>query len=436
MKKRILIPLFYDYYLFEYLKDLIPQLIKDGHTVYFVYGDLHTKKLYSHIEGLKFIKLPHIIRILMNRIRYSAVYTVFWVVGKIWVPYFIRKYRINFSVLPSDIRPLFYIISKTVPSLTVHNTTEHIDFNSTLARDDIKKSEIYKTIWFNFYKFIDLISKGKLFYRVNNQILNFNHRLLIDRMMGRSSKTNYIGFSGITYLTVTGFKIKENLVRSGLKESNIHVVGHPAYDKLTNLRNNFSNKIKDEFLKENNIPKNKDIVTLFLSPSSFSDNQRNEIMRVTRVLVENVSNIFIIIKFHPKTRKEDPSRFQAEISKFTQSFILMTKFKGDYFNAKLMLASEFIVQKQCTLGFMAMLFRVPMISYNITKTDYEDDMYEILDASFHVKSIESLKEAIKKVQDPASLDRLSKLQKIACKKYCLDTVHANEAISKIILDHK
>ena len=45
----------------------------------------------------------------------------------------------------------------------------------------------------------------------------------------------------------------------------------------------------------------------------------------------------------------------------------MTEYTGDEVNARLVMAANAIVQKQSTVGFLVLLMRTPIISYNLIR---------------------------------------------------------------------
>lgn len=79
-----------------------------------------------------------------------------------------------------------------------------------------------------------------------------------------------------------------------------------------------------------------------------------------------------------------------------------------------------------------MVLKVPMISYNILKTNYEDDMYKHLEASFHCESEEELSHALEKVTNENDLHTLKEMQELACSNFCLNTGNASQQVADII----
>ncbi len=87
------------------------------------------------------------------------------------------------------------------------------------------------------------------------------------------------------------------------------------------------------------------------------------------------------------------------------------------------------------MGFIAILFGTPIISYNLVDTDYEDDMYRILDASFHAESEAELNQAFGNLDDAAALEDLRQRQDAACENFCLRFAQAGPAITQIVRTH-
>ena len=136
----------------------------------------------------------------------------------------------------------------------------------------------------------------------------------------------------------------------------------------------------------------------------------------------------------PKTRKEDPVAFKSNLESLGERLLIETVFRGDEHNAHLVLASDYVVQKQSTVGFIAMLLGKNIISYNLQDTDYEDDMYKVLDASVHVESIDELRAVLRDIRNGDFVDLKGK-RRDACYKFCLDTCEANKNISKVVQRH-
>jgi len=257
-------------------------------------------------------------------------------------------------------------------------------------------------------------------------------KLLIDRLMGFRAPSYIVGFSGKIHLTVTGPQIKKNYCTLGLDGKKIYVVGNPGYDHIVSLKDSFTVREKKSFRDDLNIPENRKLWSFFLSPSSFSEIQIKEVITVVKHIRSKVANSFFVIKFHPKTVVSDPPKFRKRLQFLGQDFLLLTEFEGDEFNAKLILISDLVVQKQCTVGWIAMLLQKPMISYNLFETNYYDDMYKVFDASIHVESVEELDLVLDQLNKDVLWTTLKEKQRRACELFCLPTDSANLKISKII----
>ena len=427
--KKILIPLFQEYYLFEYFKYLVPTLCSQGHKVYLLSFNDKVLKSFENNNNLVKVSGNRIIRFLYNRNGNYLYYIALWPLSFFWGHYLKLRYQLDFCILPWDNKTIWYNFSKVFKSLTIHNTTEYIDLELTLNRDTVDKSPLINSLWHKFYQYLDDAFSKKFFYRGKNKILFYDHHLFWDRLFGKRSKANFLGFSQVEYITVTGNKIKENLMKAGLSDEKIKVLGNPSYDFIDELRKEWNDEVKEEFCKQHDIPLEKTIYTLFLSPSKFSDKQRGEVTDVLEAINEVDKNSYFIVKFHPKTRKIDPPRFKEDILNFTKNFQLITDFGGDLFNAKLMLVSKAIVQKQCTLGFLAIRLKIPMISYDLVQTDYEDDMYKRMKASLHCESINELKTSVEMLD--SKVEYLYELQVKASENYSLDN-NASISIGKLI----
>ena len=142
--------------------------------------------------------------------------------------------------------------------------------------------------------------------------------------------------------------------------------------------------------------------------------------------------VAVCLKFHPKTNENDISQITELLKSLIDKHHTIKDFTGDDYNLDLVLSSEAIIQKQSTIGYMAMLTGIPIISYNILDTEYGDDMYKILGCSFHSESTKELKNNLIKLDDETELRKLLEQQKHACKRFCLETDSPLENFSEVV----
>ena len=222
------------------------------------------------------------------------------------------------------------------------------------------------------------------------------------------------GFSGIDLMTVTGDQIKKNLMLAGLNHRpSIHVIGNPSYEGYLTYARNFSDSKKRHTLESLGFSRDDRMFTLFLSPSKFTETMITEIKLVLSTIKDYSEEVAVCLKFHPKTSETDID----QITKLLQSLIdkhhVIKNFTGDDYNLDLVLSSEAIIQKQSTIGYIAMLTGIPIVSYNILDTEYGDDMYKILGCSFHSESTKDLKNNLMKLDNASEIKRLLEQQKHA-----------------------
>jgi UDP-N-acetylglucosamine 2-epimerase len=245
------------------------------------------------------------------------------------------------------------------------------------------------------------------------------------------------GFSGLDYISVTGNKIKDTLTSAGLpkKGTRIHVVGNPAYDGFINFSSKFTNDKKIAYKKHLNLSENKDLYALFLSPSSYSEEQIKEVMLVVETVLIYDRDASILVKFHPKTEVKYIDIFRNLISCATSNYSILTGYTGDYTNLNIILSSKCILQKQSTVGYISMLVSKPIISYNFMDTGYSDDMYKVMKSSLHCESTDDMLKFLSKLNSEDEMQKLQKLQEIACANFCKRTNSAASNIVDIIDDH-
>jgi hypothetical protein len=114
---------------------------------------------------------------------------------------------------------------------------------------------------------------------------------------------------------------------------------------------------------------------------------------------------------------------------------MVTEFGGDEWNGKLVLASECLVQKQSTVGYLAMIYGVPVLSYNLRPTDYDDDMYRLIGGSYHAESRTELVANLEMLGNGDGRRRLAALQAEACRKFCRTDCSPCGEISAVIQHH-
>lgn len=282
---------------------------------------------------------------------------------------------------------------------------------------------------------IDAMLGGRFLPRWPGQVNKYSPwRLIVDRLMGWRSQNFCCGLSKIRYLTVSGHKIGENYRRLGVDEKKIIVTGNPSYDFAHELKRSFGESEQEKFKEKLGIPRNITLFSFFLSPSSFSEAQISEVLLVVREIETIIADSFFVLKFHPKTSKEAVLEFRSRLKGLCGQFLILTEYRGEEHNVKLVLASDYLVQKQSTVGFIAVLLNKDIVSYNILDTNYEDEMYKVLEASAHVESRETLRKVLIDIRNGEFVD-LRDRQKEACRNFCLETDEANKNISRVIQRH-
>ncbi len=432
---KILIPLFYDYYLFDYFRYLIPQLLEDNHQVHIITADKRVVDTYAKLDSrIRIAKLPLLLVFLINRYSKPFYRLCFWVIGWMWS--LLCRCRFDFTIVPTDDKPLWYMLARCLPSMTCHTTTNFINIDVEKNRTDKKMARLQKTRIYKVLSFIDKVFAKNFFCRLDGKIIYSKPiELIIDRIFGFWSQCFMLGFSDVNYLTVMGHKNKENYVACGIDAAKITVTGSPCYDVLHQLKASFSEQCARDFLEKLAIKPNQKVFSFFLSPSNFTQVQYDEVISVITCIQDKLKDAYFVLKFHPKIHKAVPPWFADGLDQMGCNYQLITDFLGDEFNAKLILSSYCIVQKQSTVGYIAMLFKTPILSYNLYDTDYEDDMYKMLDASFHAENVAQLECAVDRLTQATALAELRQKQAIACHNFCIETASANQRIANIITNH-
>ena len=434
MQRKIVIPLLFDYYLYDFLQVVIDALLAEGFDVTLMTMDRRVEERFSRDHPRFHVVHFHpVVRALYNRSIKSgfrlALWLASWLLARTW------RREFDFAILPTDRPPIWYQFARVLPSLAVHMTTDFMDADlmSEHARRALTEQE--KTLRYRIFALTDRLTGGRFLMRLGGKITRQPSYLWVDRLMGFRGQCYALGFCGLTYLTVTGQRIKEVYASMGLDPRAIHVVGHPGYDHLRKIKDEFDEASRRAFRSDIGIRPAERVFTFFLSPSRFTEAQFEEVVTVVRSLRGRFPDSFVVLKFHPKTIHTAPPEFRRRLDFMADDILLLREFVGDEFNARLILASDAIVQKQSTVGFIAIMFGVPIISYNLVETDYEDGMYRILDASFHAESEAELNQALGNLDDAAALEGLRRRQDVACRNFCIRFAQAGPAIAHIVRAH-
>jgi hypothetical protein len=427
MKKRILIVNLYDYYLFEYLEPLAIELKDRGYDVSILTAD---SKLYDKFKniGISIDYLPLILRIILRRVGNVFIRVLYWLYIYIWV--FSIKSKYDFSIVPWDNKPIWYLISKNFPSLTIHNTTNLMNLEFEIKSNASKKNH-------SFMKFIEKVTRKKIMPRFGGVVMKHNKFWYIDKILGYKSTNLVQGLTGINYVATSGNSQRKSLVSEGAEQNGtkIFTTGGITYDGFMEFSTKFTSSDKRNLIDSFNLPLNEDMYSLFLSPSSFSKAQIGEITNVIETVIQHNPKASFCIKFHPKTEQRFFSIFTKKFSAITPNFNLINGFTGDLQNLKIILSSKCTLQKQSSVGFIAMLTSKPIISYNFIDTDYYDDMYKIMDISFHSESPSEMLDNLKRLDNNDELNALIKKQDIGCFNFCKKTNSASKEVVNIIDNH-
>jgi len=427
MKKRILVPYFTDYYLFEYLTELAKAMQAAGYEVTVVTADAAVFKKFSGTE-VEVGYLPLFIRLLMRRAGNIVFRILLWLSGYVWV--WIIRNRYDFSIIPWDNKPLWYLLLKTFPSLTVHNTTNLMDLSLEIAAQ--KSPRNHKAV-----EMVERIIGIKLLPRLAGVVLKHNKIWYLDKLLGLRSDNLVQGFSGIDYVSVTGNRMKKTLIEAGLEKlgTKIIPVGNSAYDGFQSYSKDFTIAKKVAFKQSIGLSGVGDMFAMFLSPSSFTERQIQEVIIVVDAVLTLNLDASLCIKFHPKTEARFLDIFDNLLSQRTSNYKIISGFTGERVNLDIVLSSKCILQKQSTVGFIAMLTSVPIISYNLADTDYYDDMYKYMQASWHCKNHDDLAQGLSNLDDEVELRKLKGLQDVACSNFCIQSESTVMSIVGIIDNH-
>lgn len=431
---RVLIVLLHEYYLFEYFRTLVPALLDAGCTVTIVTYDDAIRRTFSKIHPrCRVERAPALLEPLNGRSANPFFRTILWVGAWIWAR--IIRRRFDVAVLTWETNAIGYAVSRSLPAVLCYTTTDFYDLNEMIAHHVWRPGNgIDGHSWTHAALCaIDRVCGRRLLPRVGGVVQRYRaSHLLVDRCMGFRAENYFGDLRGPVHRTVTGHRIKEHLIAIGASAERVHVVGQPGFDQLYHLRETFNATARAQFRRELHVSLNSTMFVLFLSPSRFTTSQLDEIALVIGTITQRCPSAYLVVKLHPKTAGGELERLMQRLEGMRNQIQFITAFMGDAFNAQLILASDWLVQKQCSLGFLAMMYGVPIISYNILTTNYEDEMYAALDGSIHVRSVEQLAAVLDRLDDDAMRRDLRERQRIACERFCLATDTASARVANVV----
>jgi len=433
--KKILLPLLDDYYLFSYSSDLVAQLVADGFQVTVVLRDKAIRNtMGASFAPAEIILLPTWVRVFLNRSGKILTRVVLWLVARIYARSLSRSF--DFAIVPWDNRVVWHTISKSIPSLTIHNTTNFTD--NELFLDSLKLTEkTTKKLSHRLIRWLDSKLGLTILPRVGSIVPKYKKEWLLDKFMGLTSPNNLQGFSGISYLTVTGSAVESNYNQLGVgiapNPTKIFVVGSPNYEHVITLKvNDDERQATRDALR---VPRGASLYALFLSPSSFSQIQIREIQDVIRAVSKYRKHSWFMIKFHPKTPLSEVSKVRVQLTEISRSITFITDYTGDDWNAKVILSADCLIIKQGTVGFIAMMHKIPIISYDLHPTNYYDGMYENFECSFHARTSKDIFTSLVALETHQGREKLRRMQQVACEKYLRCDCSPCGQISEIIQHH-
>ena len=354
-KYRLLIVHWDDYYLWEFLEKLATGLVSGGHIVRVLTFDSGLTTRYQRL-GIPVDLFPRYVKYAYRYSSFPLIRPVSWIVMYLWA--YMNRERYDLAVLPWDNKLIAHAIRRYIKGLTIHCTTNLVDLEEErIEHLSDKKHEIAE--------FIERISGKSILPRFMGSVMRHDVKWYIDRIMGMKSSSDIQGFSGIEMMTVTGQAIKDNLIKAALNESRteVRVVGNPAYEGYIEYAANYNEEMRSQFCSNLGIRPDEPLFTFFLSPTEFSEKMIRELIDVVRITGDEYSDATLYIKLHPSTTHMEASRIRKHINPlFPERIIFKKGFEGDRFNLDLIINSRAIIQKQCTLGFLAMLVDTPIIS--------------------------------------------------------------------------
>lgn len=431
---KIIFPQLKNYYLFDYFKYIIYALVNEGHVVdIYMYRGVALEGYSDIKKGVNIKHLPYWIEKFNMRSSNLFFRVCLWVSIKIWGLRLRGIY--DFALLPDDQKIINVAILQNLKGLTANMVTNFLSINIS---KEFHKKDIDRKLHKSSYKMsilLDKIFKGTLLPKIDGSIMDFRPaNRLVDRLFGSKPLNPDVGFSNKVHVALLGSQVRQNYIDCGVKPEYLHITGNPSYDRLSALVDAFSVSDKHIFRKEYGLDTDKKIYLFFLSPSTFTDIQIKEVITVIQGIYRYDSNAFICMKFHPKTDQKSVRHFKEKVESIGCEYVFITKYTGDDDNIRLMTLVTCLFQKQSTIGYAALHMHVPIISYNLFETNYEDDMYKEMGGSWHVETQNELDHALNNLANESALCNLWQKQDIAAEKFCIKTSKATQNFIKLISD--
>jgi len=413
---RILVVLPNDYYLFAYLGELIERMKAAGlePTVATFAGDVREK--YRH--RCHVVLAPRLLRAAYNRNDRLAFRILAWVLAHAWARRLSRTF--DAAILPFDYRIPWNVFVGKLPTVTINTVTDTIlhDLGAGKLLAD-RRCRSGRT--FRLQHILDRWMRGRFLPRFGRRLARPRTWWWLDRLMGFRGLNHMQGFSSTDLFFVTGhaFDALHRILGVGtLTRTRIIVAGSPAYENLEEVIANFDAARRDGVRAEMGCESHHRLYSLFLSPSQFTEDQHTEVIEVVDAIFANDARAHCFLKFHPKTLSACVERFSRSFADRGDRVVLYTEFHGDDANAEMILASDCLVQKQSTVGFIAMRAGVPVLSYDLRPTGYYDDLYRLLGGSLHARDADEMGDFVRRLDEPSIRAELKSRAQRALHHWC------------------
>ncbi|HLA42669.1 MAG TPA: hypothetical protein VJZ27_04500, partial [Aggregatilineales bacterium] len=223
------------------------------------------------------------------------------------------------------------------------------------------------------------------------------------------------------YVCVNGEIYRKSFIEAGMPPEKVILTGSPDHDRLYEFRECLSDEDKSQIRAELNVSEKQPLITLFAQP--FTErilpgigNYADELLWITQQIAAIASEAVLVIKLHPNQRLEDFAALNT-----LPHVRVMGSEGGEAFNIRLTYASDLVILRTSTAGYLALALDVPLMTYAFYGHPGED-YFKDVGGSWHVQNRETFSEGIKTLlsDDAARHDLLEKQRRVREEHMLLD----------------
>ena len=395
---KVLVVVYYNYHLYNFLKPLVNALENSGLDITFLSSDPVLIKKYKSLGNVKMIHARQTGRA-MNIMHYGLLRPFVWLYGWLWSFWVTRSYDLVIS--PTDNKPFYHMITSWKPSIICQ---------SGIGNHDKKYLQhIYCK---------DVPMPNPNFY------ISGKHKK-IDRLFGGSFYKNIRGPKNKKHYTVTGPDIKHFYSDLGIPDSHIHIVGNPNYHGLS-INNNNLTAVKNTLDAEENT----ELYSFFSSQLNFYPEDLAKLDDYLHILFHERPNAFFCFKIHPRVNDDSYNTLLSWAQKYPKIRIIK-ELPGDQNNLHLIHLSRAVFIEDSNVGILAMHHEKPVFIIDLESEKYTSkSLYLFYEGTIDCTMPENLKGALCEIQNQKLIDIISAQNKMA-DQICVKSLQPCQTIAQL-----